>query len=155
MEEFAIEHMLAKAIALAADVFRDKTDKQGRPYILHCLTVMNGVDSDREKICAVLHDVPEDIPEWDINHLRGQGYPEDCLTVIDLLTHKPEVPYMVYIAKIGTHPIATKIKLKDLEHNSQITRLKGVDDKAFQTMQKYHKAYTYLKRIQSISLLLT
>lgn len=61
---------LAQAIAFAANVFSEVTDKGGKPYILHCLRVMNSVDQNDEElmIIAVLHDVAEDFPEkWPVS----------------------------------------------------------------------------------------
>ena len=58
--------MLALAIAIVAEAFKNKTDKQGKPYVLHCLHVMNQVsDEDPEfQTIAVLDDLVEDIPEY-------------------------------------------------------------------------------------------
>ena len=62
---------LGIAVWLAADVFKDKTDKAGEPYILHCIRVMNEVDSDEEKMVAVLHDVEEDTKDSEPASTRG------------------------------------------------------------------------------------
>lgn len=137
---------LAIAIALASEVFKDKLDKGGRPYILHCIHVMNGADpeDEEEMIASILHDVPEDIPEYDIKKLRSLGFSENVLTIIDLLTHKPKDTYEDYIKKISTHKKATKIKKRDLEHNCLLTRIKGIRKKDFERTEKYIKSYLYL-----------
>ena len=46
--------------------------------------------------------------------------------------------------KIATDPIAKAVKLCDLEHNTKLTRLKGLRKKDFDRLEKYHRAYTYL-----------
>lgn len=147
-----MENMLGLAIAIAADAFKHKKDKQGKPYILHCLTVMNGVEDEHDKICAVLHDYPEDIfdnPDVAFKLLRGYGFDEDDIRVLDLLTHRKGDDYLtVYIKKIATCPRATRIKLKDLEHNSNISRLKDFSKKSFDNLEKYHIAFQYLSKLK-------
>lgn len=138
---------LAKAIALASDVFQNKTDKADEPYILHCLRVMQNVRCSHPdaKIVAMLHDVVEDtIITFD--DLRKMGFSDNIVRTVDLLTHRPEQPYDDYIKYIGLDDIATAVKLADLEDNSQITRLKGLGKKDFDRMEKYHRSYTYLSR---------
>lgn len=142
--------MLTRAIAIAAEAFKDRKDSGGKPYILHCLEVMNNVP-DEDKVPAVLHDFIEDSfenTEDGIRLLRYKYFSEEDIKVIDLLTHRKEDDYnSVYIKKIATCPRAIRIKLRDLEHNSQITRLKGLTKKDFDRMEKYHIAYTYLSKI--------
>ena len=140
---------LGIAIALAANVFKDKTDKGGRPYIEHCLWVMNKMDTDEEKIVAVLHDVVEDSKNSErpitFDVLRSMKFSENVVTNIAVLTHNLEEDYeSVYIKRISFHPIAKKVKLADLEHNSQITRLKGLRKIDHERMEKYHRSFVYL-----------
>lgn len=140
---------LGLAIAIAAEAFKNKTDRQGKPYILHCLHLMNQVEDEKDKICAVLHDYPEDCfdnPDEGLNILRTYEFDEDDIKVIDLLTHRKSDDYLgIYIKKISTCPRATKIKKKDLEHNSDLSRIKGaLTKKHFERVEKYHAAYTYL-----------
>jgi (p)ppGpp synthase/HD superfamily hydrolase len=134
---------LAKAIALTAKLFENKLDKGGQPYILHCLYV-GEVDGDEcVKCAAVMHDVIEDTA-YTIEMLRCLGFSEKTLKILDLLTHEDGVDYMDYIKKLSTNQDAIKIKKRDLEHNSNITRLKGLRKKDFERLEKYHTAYVYL-----------
>lgn len=145
-----MDKMLAKAIAITSDVFKDTVDKGGHPYILHCLRVMNKVDqSDKELMTiAVLHDVLEDFPqEYSIAYFANQGFSDRVITALALLTHNKIIPYEEYIKAIAHNEDARKVKLADLEDNSNITRLKGVGKKDFDRMEKYHKAYLYLSRV--------
>lgn len=137
---------LGLAFAIVAEAFKDKTDKAGEPYILHCIRVMSGVDpNDEEKrIAAVLHDLVEDT-DWTIDKLRAVGFSERVLKLLFLLTHvKEEMTYDEYIERISNDPDATDIKRADLRDNSDITRLKGLRKKDFERMKKYHRAYIYL-----------
>lgn len=140
--------LLAKAIKIASEAFEKKLDKGGQPYILHCLFVMNGVRhlGTLAMICAVLHDLIEDCEKngYTYDYLREQGFPQEVITILELLTHRDGTPYMDYIKALSVHAIATAIKKADLEHNSNITRLKGVRKKDFDRLEKYSLAYIYL-----------
>jgi hypothetical protein len=141
--------MLAKAIKIASEAHLEQVDKGGNPYILHPLWVMDRVRHLGEDymIVAVLHDVPED-SNWTIEMLRKEGFSSDILMALALLDFR-NVDYDARIKEIGTgssrwHFLAKAIKQRDLEHNSKITRLKGLRKKDFDRLEKYHKAYTYL-----------
>ena len=141
-------NMLAKAIQIAAEAHLNQTDKGGKPYILHPLWVMNAVRHLGEDymIVAVLHDVIEDseYPTETYNNLVKKGFNQNVMYALGLLTHNPDVPYDDYIKAIATDSIAKAVKLRDLEHNTKITRLKGLRKKDFDRIEKYHRAYTYL-----------
>lgn len=140
-------NMLGKAISIAAKAFQDITDTHDKPYILHCLYVMYGMDNDHDRICGVLHDLIEDT-DWSIDMLRTNGFEEDDLRVIQLLTHKEEDTYSDYIKRIGTCSRATRIKMRDLKHNTKISRLKSTGRKHLDTQEKYLIAYDYLSKIK-------
>jgi len=142
-------NQLAKAIQIAADAFVDKKDKAGKPYILHCLRVMHKLHSEDEELnaIAVLHDVPEDCPEWTFARLQKEGFSERVLSALYLLKHDHDVPYDEYIKKIAFNVDATKVKKEDLRDNSNITRLKGLTKKDFDRIEKYHRSYVYLSNI--------
>jgi len=139
---------LGIAIAIASHAFRHKLDKGGQPYTLHLLRVWEGVKNESVHVqCAAwLHDLVEDFPEdWDSIRLFRNGFSEDTIRMVDLLTHKPEDTYDAYIKRIGTHSGATKVKISDLRDNSDITRLKGFRQKDKDRLAKYFKSYDYLK----------
>lgn len=138
--------MLAKAISIAAKAFEGKRDKGGKPYILHCLRVMNSIDQkDEELMCvAVLHDLVEDCDEWTILNLNKEGFSERILIAINLLTHRKEVSYDDYIKAIALNDDARRVKMADLIDNSNITRIKGLRKKDLDRIEKYHRAFIYL-----------
>ena len=138
--------MLDKAIAIAAKEFEGKHDKGGNPYILHCLHVMHKVGPDDHElmIIAVLHDLVEDTP-WTFTHLRNVGFSDRVIDALKLLTHDTDVPYEDYIKAIATNEDSRKVKLEDLKHNSDITRMKGLRKKDFDRLEKYHRSYEYLR----------
>ena len=100
-------------------------------------------------VVAVLHDVIEDT-NWTLDNLRivlsaCDNYTDNIITALSLLTKVLEdQDYMNYIRNISFNPIAKEVKLRDLEHNTKITRLKGLRKKDFDRLEKYHRAYTYL-----------
>lgn len=135
---------LALAIALTAEAFKSKLDKGGNPYILHCLRVMNNTNGDEcTKCAAVMHDIVEDT-DYTFESLTKMGFSDKTIGLLHLLTHQKETLYDDYIKAISVSPEATEIKKKDLEDNSNITRLKGLRKKDMDRLEKYHRAYIYL-----------
>ena len=141
--------MLDKAIAIASQAFMGKYDKGGEPYILHCLHVMRRVKrlGKEAMIAAVLHDLIEDT-DWTAEQLIEEGFDPQTVALIVLLTHQDGEEYMDYIMRISVSPIARTIKMADLRHNSDIHRMKGLREKDFKRLEKYHKAYAYLKEVK-------
>lgn len=143
-------NILGHAIKIAATVFRDKTDKSGQPYILHCIRVMMNprLANDPDAQCAaILHDVLEDCEgiEYDaVENELAKLLPAYILHAVHVLSHDPKDSYDDYIKKISMNPIAKRVKLADLEDNSQISRLKSLHKKDFDRIEKYHRAYIYL-----------
>ncbi len=139
-----LDKQLAKAIHIAAGAHFNQFDRGGNPYILHPLHLMNQLMFDKElAIIAVLHDVVED-SDWDFYSLEKVGFSERVLSAVLILTHQEDWSYSQYIDLICTNYDAIRVKRKDLEHNSDITRLKGVTEKDLKRMEKYHKAFIKL-----------
>ena len=141
--------MLDKAIALTAEKFEGKFDKGGQPYILHCLHVMNAVcpnQDDHELMCiAVMHDLVEDT-DVTLGDLYALGFSQRVVSGVDCMTHRGGEDYMdVYIRRIALNPDTRLVKRDDLDHNSQMMRMKGLREKDFRRIEKYHRAYAYLK----------
>ena len=68
------------------------------------------------------------------------GFGENIITALRFLTHDDAVPYMDYVREIKKNPIAKAVKLADLRHNSDLTRLDVIDEKAKQRVEKYEQA---------------
>ena len=118
-----------KAIKLCFEAHRNQTDKSGLPYVFHPFHVAEQMPDEETTIVALLHDVIEDT-SYTIDDLRKMGFSEEVLDALDLMTHDKNVPYMEYVAKISENEIAHTVKLADLRHNSDLTRLDEIDDKA-------------------------
>ncbi len=140
--------MLGKAMAIASKVHETQRDKGGSAYILHPIRVMMRLRTDDEELMAiaVLHDVVEDSKEWTIERLSVEGFSDRVIGALSLLTHRPEDTYEAYVKKIATNRDAVVVKLEDLRDNSDITRLKGLRSKDFERMEKYHRAFLFLRK---------
>lgn len=141
--------MIAKAIKIAATVFENDYDKGGEPYIMHLLYVMHKVKhlGETAMVCAILHDLVEDksAEGYDMKYLEGEGFSSEVRLIVELLTHRDSTPYMDYVKALAAHPTARAIKIADLEHNTKVSRLKGLCKKDFERLEKYIIAYQYLK----------
>ena len=132
-----------KAIKLCFEAHRNQTDKSGLPYVFHPFHVAEQMPDEETTIVALLHDVIEDA-SYTLDDLRKMGFAEEVLDALDLMTHDKNVPYMEYVAKISENEIARTVKLADLRHNSDLTRLDEIDDKARNRIEKYKAAIRLL-----------
>lgn len=152
-----VKSPLAKALMLVNIEFKDKVDKGGNPYIDHLRHVFyktrDSFPDDIDMQCAaILHDVKEDLPDWTKERLL-KHFNERTVNIIMHLTKLPEEEYMDYINdKVKALAEAVSIKIEDLEHNMDITRLKEINDRTFKSLQKYHKAWKTLKSYEKYSI---
>lgn len=136
----------ANVIAFTAEKYKDTFDKGGQPYFLHCYTVSEKQKTMKGKICGMAHDLMEDFEDVSPLTLLALGMTSEMVKICQILTHNKEDDYLTtYIYGVATHPVATDIKLADLEHNSLISRRKSLGKKDFDKLQIYITAYTYLK----------
>ena len=128
-----------KAMRLCYEAHRGQTDKSGVPYVFHPIHLAEQMRDEDTTVTALLHDVIEDTV-YTFDDLVKMGFSENVITALKLLTHDKSVPYMEYVAKIKENPVAKAVKLADLAHNSDLSRLNSVDDKARSRIQKYEAA---------------
>ncbi len=132
----------AIAFEIAQEAHKNQYDLAGEPYIYHPLTVSTMVSRPKEKIVAILHDVFEDsnVSKFDIKGM----FSKDILDALDLLTRKPNEDYFYYIKRLASNELARNVKIADLKHNMDMTRLKTITDNDIVRLQKYHQAYIML-----------
>ncbi|RRD32944.1 GTP pyrophosphokinase [Streptococcus sp. OH4692_COT-348] len=118
-------------------------DKAGVVYIKHPLFVASLVDMQEEKAVALLHDVLEDSP-YTAEELILAGLPETVVTAVQVLTKKKGQDYQQYLELVKSNPIARCVKLADLKHNSDLSRLATITEKDLERFEKYKKAIAYL-----------
>ena len=133
------------AMKLCFAAHKDQLDKSGIPYVFHPIHLAEQMDDEYSTVTALLHDVVEDT-SYTFEDLRNFGYPEAVLEALRLLTHDKAVPYMEYVAAVRENPIARKVKLADLRHNSDITRLDVIDQRALERVKKYREAINFLEK---------
>lgn len=136
---------LNRAIRLASIAHEDQVDKAGKPYILHPLRVMFKMETETEMIVAVFHDIMEDCEEITAYSLEKEGFSKEIVDTLIVLNRHNYANYEEYIHEVAKHPIAKKIKIADIEDNINILRLKYIEDKDLRRIEKYFKAYNYLK----------
>ena len=115
-----------KALKLCFEAHKYQVDKTGIPYVFHPYHLAEQMKDEVTTIVALLHDVVEDT-ELTFDDLKE--YPIEVIEALKLLTHDPDVEYMDYIKEIAKNEIARTVKLADLIHNSDLTRLDIIDDK--------------------------
>lgn len=133
-----------RAIRLMFEAHKNQTDKAGLPYVFHPFHLAEQMSDEKTTVAALLHDVVEDT-DTTLDDLRKMDFGDDVIAALTLLTHDERVPYMDYVAEIKKNPIARAVKLADLRHNSDLTRLDVVDEKALKRVEKYKKAIALLE----------
>ena len=136
-----------KALRLCFDCHKDQVDKTGLPYVFHPFHLAEQMTDEISTVCALLHDVVEDT-KLTFGDLEKMGFPIEVTEVLRLLTHKEGVPYFDYVEKLSSNPIAKQVKLADLAHNSDLSRMdeSEIDDWAIRRTEKYKKAIEMLSK---------
>jgi len=135
-----------QALKLCFEAHRDQIDKSGMPYVFHPFHLAEQMDTEESTIVALLHDIVEDT-DYTLQDLKALGFPSNVIDALALMTHDPKVPYMEYVKGISANPLATKVKLADLRHNSDLSRLDSVDEKALSRVKKYAAAIELLESV--------
>lgn len=135
-----------KAARIAYDAHAGQLDKAGMPYIFHPWHVAEQMTDEKTTCAALLHDVVEDTSVT-LEQL-AEEFPADIIAALKLLTHKEGVDYMDYVRKIKTDPIASAVKIADLKHNSDLSRLpeEARTQEAMRRCEKYAEALGILTR---------
>ena len=138
--------LTARAMEIAYAAHHGQVDKAGMPYIFHPMHLAEGMDDEISCCVALLHDTVEDT-DITFSQLEKE-FPKDVLDALKLLTHEKETDYFDYVRALKKNPIAVKVKLADLAHNSDQSRLIGT------TMDEETKAYFRSKYTKAKAILL-
>lgn len=136
--------MTKKALKLCFEAHKEQIDKSGMPYVFHPFHLAEQMTDENTTIVALLHDVIEDT-EYTLDDLKNMGFSDDVLAAIALMTHADDVPYMDYVKAIKSNEIAKAVKLADLRHNSDMSRLDNITPYDEQRAEKYRKAIELLE----------
>jgi (p)ppGpp synthase/HD superfamily hydrolase len=134
---------IEEAIRIAVEAHRGQKDKAGAPYILHPLRMMFRMQTDAERMAAVLHDVVEDTP-WTLDALRARGFADDVVDAVDHLTRRDGESYDEFAERAGRHPVARRVKIADLEDNMDLRRIGEVAEKDIERVNRYLRAWRLL-----------
>lgn len=132
------------AMRFAYQAHHGQTDKSGLPYIYHPIHLAEQMTTEETTLAALLHDVMEDTP-YTLEDMKELDLPASVCKALTLLTHPEGVPYMEYVRALRSDPIARAVKLADLRHNSDLSRLDRVDAKALARVEKYKEAIRILE----------
>ena len=139
---------IENAMRLAISMHRKQRDSDGAPYILHLIRVMMRCKTPKAQQAGLLHDLLEDTSATPQDILDA-GLSDEVLQAVKRLTHLPGVSYAEYIESLACDPIATEVKLSDLQDNYSIGRVKYREEKHADDasrLQRYILTYRYLQR---------
>lgn len=138
------EKLYKKAYALAFHAHLGQVDKAGDPYFKHVETVSDSLSDIRERIVGLLHDVIEDT-DLTLNDLRNEGFTSDIIAAVDAITHRENESNTTYYKRILENPMACHVKIADLTHNMDLSRLGRLCEKDYHRNEQYSKYLSYLK----------
>jgi len=139
---------LERAIAIAVEAHAGQKDRNGASYILHPLRVMARVQSDDEKIVAILHDVVEDT-DWTFDDLRQEGFSAELIAALDCVTKREGEAYEDFVKRSASNVLAKRVKIADLEDNMDIRRHEVLEPKDLERFNKYLRAWRGLNSLKT------
>lgn len=157
-EQFHKSKAVIRAVQICLIAHRDQHDKARATYISHPMHLATQMGTDEDLIItALLHDVFEDyvIPQGGTVSSREYvsngttalqiDFTPEIMEALKLLTHDDNVDYFEYLKPIKNNSIARKVKLADLRHNSDLSRISTVTDRDRERVAKYSKAIAFLE----------
>lgn len=136
-----------KAIKLMFEKHKDQVDKGGVPYVFHPWHVAEAMTDEKRTTVALLHDIIEDT-DMTIEDLSKLDFDKEVLSALIVLTHNKSEDYFEYIKRVSNNSIATDVKIADLYHNLDQSRLERVDDKYLKKSQKYRDSLKFLLEVK-------
>jgi (p)ppGpp synthase/HD superfamily hydrolase len=153
---------LQRAIEIALAAHKGQVDKAGEPYILHPLRVMLSLNSEQERIVAVLHDVVEDCEGWTFKRLESEGFDTLVIEALRAVTKLPAeerafakattpeerfAAYESFVLRAARNPIGKRVKLADLSDNADLSRIPTPTPRDLERAERYQRAIARLKSL--------
>ena len=146
------------AAALACQLHRGQVDKAGVDYFTSHLTTVAKMGSTwQEQVVGYLHDASEDTPnsvEQVLNLLDeklesplSDSDREELTVALRLLNHHLAPDRETYIQRIKRNALAKAVKMHDLTHNMELSRLPNPTRKDYERVERYKKEYDYLSAL--------
>ena len=95
----------------------------------------------------MLHDAIED-SDLTVEELVQEGFPELITNAIAAITKRDGEMYADYLLRVMANAIARKVKIADVTHNMDISRIANPTEKDFQRLEKYKKVLNQLSVAQ-------
>lgn len=137
------EVLVNVADLIASMAHRGQVDKAGEPYINHPRAVASKVETAEEKIVALLHDTLEDT--YLTEDVLSPVFGENIMDAVVTMTRAKGEDYFQYIGRISENELALNVKMADLTHNMDLSRLSNPTEKDYERIEKYKKAYAILE----------
>lgn len=138
------EQMAQKAFLLALEYHKNAVDKGGNDYILHPFTVALMVDDSKGKIVAWLHDIVEDTT-MTLDKLLEEGFTNEIVDAVDAITRRVGELRQDYLNRVKSNKLACMVKIADLNHNSDLTRIKNPKQRDYERVAQYKLEIEFLK----------
>ena len=137
-----LEKSLEEAIRIATAAHAGQVDKAGQDYINHLEAVASKCETTPQKIVAWLHDTLEDtsVTAADL----AQMFPAHIVDAVQAVTRQPNEDYFAFVRRAGSNPIARAVKIADLTHNMDLSRLAAVTENDWERHKKYEQALLIL-----------
>lgn len=137
--------LASKALSIACEKHSGQVDKANKPYIYHIVEVGKNIPKKEDKYLAVayLHDILEDTNITRESLL--EQFPIEVVGAVEAITKKENEKYSDYLKRVKENPIALIVKISDLTHNMDLSRLKEISSNDLKRVEKYRKAIEYLK----------
>ena len=139
---------------LAKRLHEGQVDKSGVDYFEgHLCMVASMGRTWKEQVVGYLHDASEDTPHTteEVLSLLEEDAKDrlELATALHLLNHHSFSRREDYIQAIGQNSLARAVKLNDLQHNMDLSRLSSPSPKDFNRRDRYEREYNYLYSITS------
>jgi (p)ppGpp synthase/HD superfamily hydrolase len=128
--------IIKTALEIAIKVHEGQLDKGGNPYIGHPIFVANKMQTTNEIVVALLHDVCED-SEVTFDNLEKSGFSSEIVSAIKAITKIKGEKYGDYLERVKHNKIASLVKIEDMKHNSDLSRLKSLSEEDLKRKEKY------------------
>lgn len=135
--------LVNKALDIAVEAHWEQLDKGGRPYLEHPVAVAHQMDSTSAIVVALLHDVCED-SEVTFEELESAGFPYEIVSAIKAITKIQGEAYEDYLQRVKHNKLALIVKIADMNHNSDLSRLKVISEEDLKRKKKYGAAVEFL-----------
>ena len=137
--------MVNKAYELAKKLHEGQFDKGGNPYIFHPMKVAEMLETEEEKCVGYLHDTIEDC-NIDSDYLLKEGFTKEIVDAVVVLSKIEGESLNKYKKRVKANPLARKVKLADLKHNSDITRTENPTEKDYKRLERYKEFIKFLEK---------